>query len=151
MSGPFARASSRDFCLPTYPQLPCRLPANKGSHLCLAGRAFPRRCLGFGIFFSEGKRWFTEAGLSLKRVGVDGLQAGCGVVIYARQAAGLMPVHVPALFVVLKLLGFWFQPSPLRSVGRQKCSYGCCGMWLGSSWPPRAQSQVLICREYSNT
>lgn len=78
----------------------------------------------FGIFFSEGKRWFTEVSLSLKRVGVDGLQAGCGAVIFARQAAGLMPVHVPALFVVLKLLGFWFQPTPLRSVGRQKCSYG---------------------------
>lgn len=51
------------------------------------------------------------------------------MVLYARQDADFLPVHIPVLFVVLKLLGFWFQPT---SVGCRNHSARCCGSHVAS-------------------
>lgn len=66
--------------------------------------------------------------------------------IYARHDAGLLPVHVPASFVVLKLLGFWFQPTPLGLWSGRNCGAGwhvacACCLLAGSpiaSWSTKS-------------
>lgn len=64
--------------------------------------------------------------------------------IYARHDAGLLPVHVPASFVVLKLLGFWFQPTPLGLWSGRNCGAGCCGMCLLAGFPMASWSTKSV-------
>lgn len=46
--------------------------------------------------------------------------------LYERQDADFLPVHIPALFVILKLLGFWSHPTSLGSVGCRNHGARCC-------------------------
>lgn len=168
----------RDFCLPTFPWILCKLPAHEaalnvqvtckqprqggGRNLCLwiwaeaaasqhkvcaaaciwqrcrapscqqlysAGQAFPRTGSAFGTCFPGGSADSLMQAL-LKCIGMNRLQAGRAVVLYARQ--DLLPVHIPALFVVLKLLGCWFQPTSLGPVGCRNHSSRCCECHMAS-------------------